>query len=114
MQQTADSFGRTLRRGRKKYGYSQELIAERAGISQRYLAAIENDKRRPSLKVLVKVVNSIGASFDEILGTSYIEVSETAVRISRLISQCGQRDQELVLTLVDQMLNKKEHQEKSK
>jgi hypothetical protein len=38
---------------------------------------------------------------------------ETAARITRLIPQCSQRDQELVLALIDQMLDKKV-QEKSK
>jgi len=114
VQQTADSFGCSLRRVRESNGYSREQAAGRAEISPRYLAAIENDDRKPSLDVLVRIVNALGASFDEILRPSYPRAGETAARISRLIPQCSQRDQELVLALVDQMLDKKEYQRKPK
>ncbi len=106
-QQTEDSFGCNLRRLRDSTDYSREQVAGRADISSRYLAAIENDNRKPSLNVLVRIVNAIGASFDEVLRPSCTGASETAARISRLIPQCSQRDQELVLALIDQMLDKK-------
>ena len=35
----------------------------------------------------------------------------TADRIKRLITQCSQRDQELVLALIDQMLDSKEEKQ---
>ena len=108
-QQSVDSFGCSLRRVRERNDYSREQIAGRADISPRYLAAIENDNRKPSLDVLVRIVNAIGASFDEIFRPGLTEVGEIAIRISRLIPQCSQRDQELVLILVDQMLNKKKY-----
>ncbi len=113
VQQTADSFGCSLRGVRESKGYSREQVAARAEISPRYLAAIENNNRKPSLDVLVRIVRAIGASFDEIFESSYIVAGETAARITRLIPQCSQRDQELVLALIDQMLDKKD-QEKSK
>lgn len=108
-QQIVDSFGCSLRQVRESKGYTREQIAGRAEISPRYLAAIENDNRKPSLDVLVRIVKAIGASFDEVFESSYARAGETAARISRLIPQCGQRDQELVLALIDQMLDKKKH-----
>ena len=38
--------------------------------------------------------------------------SETIDRIQRLILQCSQRDQELLLALIDKMLDTREKQEK--
>ena len=66
-QQTVYSFGSSLRRAREKREYTREQIAERAGISPRFVSAIENDRRKPSLDVLIRLVHAIGASFDEVL-----------------------------------------------
>ena len=40
-QQTVYSFGSSLRRAREKREYTREQIAERAGISPRFVSAIE-------------------------------------------------------------------------
>ena len=56
---------------------------------------------------------AIGASFDEILSPQMERRSETIDRIQRLILQCSQRDQELLLALIDKMLDTREKQEKS-
>lgn len=73
-----------------------------------FLAAIESGRRKPSLDVLIRLVNAIGASFDEILAPQMITDSEIVDRIRRLVPQCSQRDQELLLALIDKMLDTKE------
>lgn len=110
-QQTVYSFGTSLRRAREKREYTREQIAERAGISPRFVSAIENDRRKPSLDVLMRLVHAIGTSFDEVLMPQTISEEYTADRIKRLITQCSQRDQELVLALIDQMLDSKEEKQ---
>ena len=95
------SFGASLRNAREKRNYRREQIAERAEISPRFLAAIESGRRKPSLDVLIRLVNAIGASFDEILAPQMITDSEIVDRIRRLVPQCSQRDQELLLALID-------------
>lgn len=105
------SFGSSYRRAREKREYSREQVAERAGISPRFLSAIENDLRKPSLNVLIRLVHAIGASFDEVLEPSEVSEEETSGRIKRLITQCSQRDQELVLGLIDKMLDNKEEKQ---
>ena len=97
------SFGTSLRNAREKRNYKREQIAERAEISPRFLAA------KPSLDVLIRLVNAIGASFDEILAPQTNTDSEIVDRIRRLVPQCSQRDQELLLALIDKMLDTKEN-----
>ena len=76
-QQIVFSFGSSIRYAREKRDYTREQIADRAEISSRFLAAIENNKRKPSLDVLIRLVNAIGASFDEILAPQMERGSET-------------------------------------
>lgn len=103
------SFGTSLRNAREKRNYKREQIAERAEISPRFLAAIESGRRKPSLDVLIRLVNAIGASFDEILAPQVNVDSEIVDRIRRLVPQCNRRDQELLLALIDKMLDTKEN-----
>lgn len=79
-QQTVYSFGSSLRRAREKREYTREQIAERAGISPRFVSAIENDRRKPSLDVLIRLVHAIGTSFDEVLAPQSIPEDYTADR----------------------------------
>ena len=55
--------------------------------------------------------HAIGASFDEVLAPQSIPKDYTTDRIKRLITQCSQRDQELVLALIDQMLDSREEKQ---
>ena len=87
------SFGASLRNAREKRNYRREQIAERAEISPRFLAAIESGRRKPSL---------------DVLAPQMITDSEIVDRIRRLVPQCSQRDQELLLALIDKMLDTKE------
>ena len=104
MRIVVESFKRLYEAGK----LTKEQIAERAEISPRFLAAIESGRRKPSLDVLIRLVNAIGASFDEILAPQMITDSEIVDRIRRLVPQCSQRDQELLLALIDKMLDTKE------
>ena len=110
-QQTVYSFGSSYRCAREKREYTREQVAERANISPRFLSAIENDLRKPSLNVLIRLVLAIGASFDEILDRSAVSDEEVTDRIKRLITQCNRRDQELILGLIDKMLDNKEEKQ---
>jgi transcriptional regulator with XRE-family HTH domain len=52
-----------VRRQREKKGWSQEKLAEEAGISSNMLKAIEQHQRVPSLQSLVRIGNCLGLSF---------------------------------------------------
>lgn len=90
-----DKLGEILKREREKAGYTREVIAERAKIGVRHLAAIENEQRMPSAKVLLRLIRAIGISADLLAypeGTpdNTEEVRETN-QIIRLIHICDRR-----------------------
>ena len=91
-QQTVYSFGSSYRCAREKREYTREQVAERANISPRFLSAIENDRRKPSLNVLIRLVLAIGASFDEILAPSAVPDEEVTDRITQIEQPCHKVD----------------------
>ncbi len=52
-----------LRRGK---GFTQEVLAEKAGLSTRYTQSIEAGEYFPALPTLTKLREILGASWDEL------------------------------------------------
>ncbi|WP_432477203.1 helix-turn-helix transcriptional regulator [Nocardioides sp. GXQ0305] len=53
------AFGDQVRRLRSEAGWTQEQLAERAGVHRSYLAAVEVGGRNPTLDVIVKLANAL-------------------------------------------------------
>ena len=96
--------GVILKEAREAKNYTREQIAERAGISIRYLTAIENEGRKPSYAVLYRLVRSIGISADLVFYPEKEKTDTYGDQLARLARQCSERDRKLIMALVNQML----------
>jgi len=64
-----EALGVRIRQLRRAHGWTQEVLAEKAGIHPVYLAGIERGKRNPSFKNL----HRIAEAFDISLATLFTE-----------------------------------------
>ena len=65
------SIGRTLKERRLQLGYTQELAAEKSGISYSYYTKIERGEQLPSIEICVQLARTFHLSLDYwLLGTS--------------------------------------------
>ena len=62
----AKFLARRIRYLRTKRGWSQERLAEEAGIHRVYLAGIELAQRNPSLKNLENLARALGVSLPKL------------------------------------------------
>lgn len=62
-----EQLGRQIRKARKEKGYTQRLLAEKAGVALVYLGEIERGSKMPSLTSFIKVVEALEVSADYIL-----------------------------------------------
>ena len=69
-------LGKKLKSARERYGYTQEEIATNAGVSKNHLSAIENDRRGVTTKTLNKILEHIGCSMSDVMGTATIEAED--------------------------------------
>ena len=83
-----DKMGLILKGIRLQKGFSREIIAERAKIGVRHLAAIENEQHAPSIEVFCRIVRALGISADRVVyPEDEVEESEE-VQLVRLIRAC--------------------------
>ncbi len=99
-----DLPGVILKDEREAKNYSREQIADRAKISVRYLTAIENEGRKPSYKVLYRLIRSIGISADLVFYPEEQNQDTDYAQLVRLIQQCDVRDRKVVLAVVEALL----------
>lgn len=62
-----DALGRTIKVARTDLGIGRKDLAETAGISYSYLAAIENGRKQPSSQVLLAIADALGLRTHELL-----------------------------------------------
>ena len=65
MEKTA--LGQRIRESRIEKGYTQQALANKAGIGLMYLGEIERGIKMPSLSVFIKIVDALDISADYVL-----------------------------------------------
>jgi transcriptional regulator with XRE-family HTH domain len=72
-------FGNALRRHRTERGWSQERLAEAAGITLNYVGNLERGEQGPSLNILVRLARALETDVPTLLA----EFSSTTIRKMR-------------------------------
>ena len=96
-----NTSGQTIKSSRKAAGITQETLAEKAGVTTRYIMAIENENRHPSMEVLFKLVRTLKISADTIFYPECKSVDSEAMKLARLIYQCDEREIDVLLATVE-------------
>lgn len=74
------SIGTRLAKNRAEKGITQESLAEAVGISTSYISLIENDQKKPSYSLLIKLANYFDVSIDYFFGTDTSDTKDPSVK----------------------------------
>jgi transcriptional regulator with XRE-family HTH domain len=59
--------GENTARIRKENGLTQEVLAEKSGLSQQYISGLENGQRNPTIVKLFELATALGVSHVELV-----------------------------------------------
>lgn len=62
-----NAIGLRIREARLKKGYTQQGLAEAAGISEMYISQMERGLKMPSLSLFTKIITALDISADYVL-----------------------------------------------
>ena len=86
-----DNFSMIIKNARLQSEFTMEELAEKLGVTERYLYRIENENKKPSYDVLYKLIRVLSISPDLIFyPEKNSEISEIDTLIRTLCS-CDQR-----------------------
>lgn len=74
-------LGNRIREYRKERGFSQEILAEKSGVSTNTISRIEGGQMAMSVGILQKIVKVLGVDANVLLGIN-TDVSETNIWVS--------------------------------
>jgi len=63
-------IAKKIKEERNKQSLTQEELAERAGISSKFLSNIERNRKKASLETVSKIVQSLGIGFDKFFSSA--------------------------------------------
>ena len=79
-------LGNRIREYRKERGFSQEILAEKSGVSTNTISRIEGGQMAMSVGILQRIVKALGVDANTLLGVS-TEVNETKIWVSAFSSR---------------------------
>ena len=109
METNLKNIGNRLKEIRKRERYTQENIAEFADISTSHYSHIENGTTKHSLNTLIRIVNVLNVSMDEILDIELNKKSLyiTLEEINKIFRNCNIKQRNLLINNMIYLQNNK-------
>ena len=103
------NMGNRLKEIRKRERYTQENVAEFADISTSHYSHIENGTTKPSLNTLIRIVNVLNVSMDEVLDIELNKKSLyiTLEEIDKIFRNCNMKQRNLLINNMIYLQNNK-------
>ena len=102
-------IGKRLKQYRLDVGLTQEELAEMVEISSNYLSAIEREVKIPKLDTLIRIINALQLSADDIL-QDVVDASfkSECTRLEKKIQGLPRREKERIIRVVDVLVEEAE------
>ena len=96
-----ERIGKRIQQLRKLKKMSQADLAEYTGMSVSYISHIENAKRKASLESVIRIVNALGITVDELLaGVQMNNPAAYQTDIDMLMEDCSENEKRFIYELI--------------
>ena len=96
MHNRPDTLSDVIKTARQKADITIELLAEKVGVTERYLYRIENEGKKPSYEVLYKLIRVLSISPDSIFYPEKPSKDSEVENLIRMLYRCDERSLEVV------------------
>ena len=100
-------FGQIIKDARQAAGLTQDDLAEQSGVTTRYIMAIENENRQPSMKVLFKLIRALKISADTIFYPEIQHADKKKEHLIHMIQLCDERETKVATATIRALLDTK-------
>ncbi|MFW5500919.1 MULTISPECIES: helix-turn-helix domain-containing protein [unclassified Maridesulfovibrio] len=100
MTKSAEIVGQNIQKLRKSLKLSQQDMAERAGISYKYLGEIERGKVNLSVDILMKISNSLQIQPEKLLA-SQSKTNDSQLKAQAILADLSPQQLEIIMDMVD-------------
>lgn len=104
MHTKTETFGKIIKSARHRSELTIEELAERVGITERYLYRIENENKKPSYDVLYKLIRELSISPDLIFYPEKPSKETEVENLIRMLYNCDERSLEVVKATVKALI----------
>lgn len=98
-------IGSVLKQARPSADMTQEELAERVGVTARYIMAIENEGKCPAPDKLFRLIRSLNISADLIAYPEQDLFESDDEQLLRMIQMLNSRDKSIIRAAVQKMLD---------
>jgi transcriptional regulator with XRE-family HTH domain len=100
-------FGQIIKDARQAAGLTQDDLAEQSGVTTRYIMAIENENRQPSMKVLFTLIRALKISADTIFYPEIQHTDKKKEHLIHMIQLCDERETKVAAATIRALLDTK-------
>lgn len=104
MHNNTEILGHAIKKARKHNNLTIEALADKVGVSERYLYRIENEGKKPSFDVLYKLIRCLSISSDSIFYPEKPSKESEIEDIVRMLFNCNERDLKIIKATVNAII----------
>lgn len=94
-------IGKRIKEIREQNNLSQAELAEATDLSVSYISHLENAKRKASLESVLRIVNALGITVDELLaGVQLHNPTSYQTDIDLLMAECSEKEKHFVYEII--------------
>ncbi|MGI6497914.1 MAG: helix-turn-helix domain-containing protein [Oscillospiraceae bacterium] len=99
------NLGRLIKNARLEAGLTQDNLATQVGVTPRYIMAIENENKYPSIQVLSKIICTLKISADTIFYPETQHTDREKEQLIHMIYMCDEREIKIAAATVKALLD---------
>ena len=100
MHNIPEILGVIIKSARQRANITMESLAEKVGITERYLYRLENEGKKPSYDVLYKLIRELAISSDSIFYPEKPSKDSEIEDIVRMLYNCDERSMQIIKATV--------------